>query len=734
MMQGQTETAATRPGAGRDVDPVTFEVIRHRLLAIASQQSAVLKNVSGSPVVTDANDCNTGIYLPDGEIVVIGPHVIVHAGSMGLVVPHILRDCGENPGIGEGDAFVTSDPYKGALHMPDVTLLEPVFHEGERVAWVGACAHELDVGGMTQSSWCPDATEYQQEGLILPPTKLIEAGAIREDVWRLVLSASRLPDNLGLDLKAMIAANNQGRNGLLRLIDRYGIEVVTAVMRGMLDGSEGRLRARLRELPDGRFRARNYLDHDGHANNLYTFDLELTKEGDTLRFDYSASSEQSRGFINCTEAGLRGGVMAAVLPLLCYDIPWNSGALRTVAIEAPEGLIVNARRPAPCSAATLAGSWLVEKTACEAVSRMLSCSDELRGEAMAQSTGSISLMHIGGFNQYGEPFGGALTEGLMGGGGATAERPGIDFGGPHNILTYAVPNVENAEALNPILYLRHSITPDSAGPGRNRGGLSAGSVWTVRGADWMEAVLAAHGLQMPTTLGLFGGHPGSTHVFRLLRDSDLDAHLERGEAVTSPDDLDGTEEPLEAKPGVVFFKPGDVFEWSWHGGGGWGDPVDADPPAIVADIATGLIGAETAARIYGIVVTAAGELDEAATAARREEIRAGRRAWPAERADGTAPAEGETIRLGEHLVLHRGAAGDTVACECGHGLGPASENWKLHAAKAEVGPADLGLRTTLHAELAIHAYACPGCGSLLGVEVARPADEPLHEVELAMDR
>lgn len=717
-----------------EIDPITFEVIRHRLLAIAAQQSAVLKNVSGSPVVTDANDCNTGIYLPDGEIVVIGPHVIVHAGSMGLVVPHILADCAENPGIAEGDAFVTSDPYKGALHMPDVTLLEPVFHEGERVAWVGACAHELDVGGMTPSSWCPDATEYQQEGLILPPTKLIEGGEIREDVWRLILSASRLPDNLGLDLKAMIAANNQGRQGLVRLIERYGIATVTGVMETMLDRSEERLRRRLAGLPDGTFRARNYLDHDGHANNLYAFDLELEKEGESLRFDYSRSSEQSRGFINCTEAGLRGGVMAAVLPLLCYDIPWNSGALRTVGIEAPEGLIVNARRPAPCSAATLAGSWLVEKTACEAVSRLLGCSEELRHEAMAQSTGSISLMHIGGFNQYGEPFGGALTEGLMGGGGATVARPGIDFGGPHNILTYAIPNVENAEALNPILYLRHSLTPDSAGPGRNRGGLAAGSAWTVRGSEWMDAVLAAHGLQMPTTLGLFGGHPGSCHRFRLLRESDLDERLAAGAAVTGPEGLSGREQELEAKPGLVRFEPGDVFEWSWHGGGGWGDPTDADPAAILADLGNGLLSRERAERIHGVVLDAEGALDTEASERRREQIRAGRRAWPAASSAASTDggkAGGERLAgLGEKLEIVAGGEGPVSRCSCGHLLGPAAENWKRFAARGDLSPADLGLEIVLHAELEIRAYACPGCGGLLSVEIARPEDQPLHEVQL----
>jgi N-methylhydantoinase B len=721
-------------GTLAEIDPITYEVIRHRLMAIVAQQSVVLKSISGSPVVTDANDCNTGIYLPDGEIVVIGPHVIVHAGSMGLVVPHIIEDCSENPGIGEGDTFITSDPYKGALHMPDVTVLEPVFWEGERIAWVGGCAHELDVGGMNHSSWCPEATEYQQEGLILPPTKLVEGGRLRQDVWNLILAASRLPDNVGLDLRAMLAANTHGKRGLLRLIERYGVQTVVSVMRLMLDRTETMLRSRLESLPDGRFRARSYLDHDGHANRLYKIDLELSKRGDSLVFDYEASSEQAPGFINTTQAGLRGGVMAGVLPLLCHDIPWNGGAMRMLEIRAREGLIVNARRPAPCSSATLAGSWLVEKAACEAISRMLSCSDALRGEAMAQSTGSIALMHIGGLNQYGEPFGGALTEGMMGGGGATAVRPGIDFGGPHNIITYAVPNAENSEALNPILYLRHSINEDSGGAGRLRGGLSAGSALTIYDAPQMEAVLSAHGVEMPTTLGIFGGHPGSCHRFAITRDTDVFERLAKGSSITRVEQIDEDPELLAAKPGLLHLHRGDVFDWTWHGGGGWGDPTEADPHVVARDVALGLVSAAAAERLYGVVLDAGGHADEAATARRREEIRTGRRGWPV--AEPLAAAEGDgtdaaaAVRIGEHLLITTTPAGRVVLCECGAGLGPANANWKLHAAGGLLAPDELGPKITLHEELEIRAWACPDCGLLHSIEIARVTDPPLHEVQL----
>lgn len=425
-----------------EVDPITYEVIRHKLVAIVAQQSAVLKNVSGSPLVFESNDCNTGIYLPDGEIVTMGPHIVFHSGSMELVVSHIIDECDPDPGINEGDVFITNDPYRGALHLPDITMLEPVIYDGVRVGWVGSCCHVLDIGGMTPSSWCPDATETYQEGLILPPTKLVADGKIRSDVWRLILSASRLPANLGLDLKAMIAANTHAREGMIRLLDRYGVATVTTVMRTMLDKSEEAVRRRISELPDATFRARSYFDHDGREAKLSRVAVEMTKRGDELFFDFGDTSRQLPGIYNCTESGLRGGVFASVLPVLAPDIPWNSGVMRALRIEAPLGSIVNAQHPAPVGAATIGASYMVKNVAHAVVSALASTDEATRGEAMAESTGSIPVFHVGGLNQYGVPFGGAVTEALSGGGGATLGSDGIDCAGPHEILEYKFTNVE----------------------------------------------------------------------------------------------------------------------------------------------------------------------------------------------------------------------------------------------------------------------------------------------------
>jgi N-methylhydantoinase B len=327
-------------------DPITFEVIRHKLQAITEEQAITLKSVSGSPVVTDATDFNNGIYLADGSIVTMGPQVLFHTGTMSSVIRHITADFAQSPGINEGDMFILNDPYKGAVHQPDVSIVAPIFHAGRHIAWAGSCAHQLDVGGMNFGSWSFKATEIQQEAMLLPGIKLVEHGELRRDLWQMIMGMSRLPMVLGLDLKAMIAANNVAAKRLGEVMDRYGADVVEAVMHGEIDASEQQLRTRLRALPDGVFRAVDFLEHDGHTNALYEIRVAVEKRGDTLSFDLTGSSPQAPGFINCTRSGLVGALFTALLPILAPDIRWNEGLLRPVTITAPDGIICNATWPA----------------------------------------------------------------------------------------------------------------------------------------------------------------------------------------------------------------------------------------------------------------------------------------------------------------------------------------------------------------------------------------------------
>ena len=277
------QTDPTTEAPTTPVDPVTFEVIRHRLLAITDEQGATLAAISGSPHVVNANDFNVGLYLPDGSVAAMGRTIVLHSASMALITRHVIADCAENPGIRPGDMFVVNNPWKGSIHAMDMGIVAPVFYDGELLAWAGAMCHLPDVGGSKPGSFCNDATECYQEGLQLPPTKIVEDGEIREDVWNLILSHTRAASAVNLDMRGLIGANNTAVRAMTQLADRYGADTVRAVMSGLIELSDRRVRQRIADLPDAVVRSRAYLDNDGGLNEIYEVDLVLTKRGDTLR-------------------------------------------------------------------------------------------------------------------------------------------------------------------------------------------------------------------------------------------------------------------------------------------------------------------------------------------------------------------------------------------------------------------------------------------------------------------
>lgn len=717
-MSPVAETARDAHG----LDPISFEVIRNKLSAIAEEQAITLKSVSGSPVVTEATDFNNGIYLADGATVTMGPQVLFHSGTMSSVIENVIAQFSENPGIRPGDMFILNDPYRGAVHQPDVAIVAPLF-DGERlIAWAGSCAHQLDIGGMSFGSWAVDAYEIQQEAMLLPGVKLVEGGEIREDIWQMIMGMTRLPMVLGLDLKAMIAANNVAARRLGEVLERYGTEVVLGVMEAEIEASERRIRARLRELPDGVFRAVDFLEHDGHEDLLYEVRLALHKTGDRLVFDFEGSSPQAPGFINCTRAGLVGAVFTALLPILAPDIRWNHGILRAVEVRAPEASIINASWPAPVSSGTVSAVWVATNVSVAAVSRLAACSAATAAEATAITKGSMMVLTLAGQDRDGGPYGTFVLDSTAGGGGAYADHDGISGSGDYCVPRPSIANVESNEAGGPLLYLYRRLVPDTAGPGRRRGGAAVGLALTPHDVDQLGAMLISHGVEVPNSAGLFGGMEAACNDPLLL--SEGEGTVGR---VLDPDSLravPGTEE-TGPKPGHFPLRAGEVFAYSFQGGGGFGDPLDRDPEAVLADVLDGLVSPESAREHYGVVVTD-GDLDAAATATRRAEVRAERLgAPPAREAPAGARAEGEP--LGPYLS--RDGAG-RLHCRCGEDLGAVTDDWKRRAARRIVGPEAHGRRIRLHPELELREYSCPGCATLLECEVGRIGEADLHSIEL----
>jgi N-methylhydantoinase B len=708
-----------RPG----IDPISFEVIRHKLQAITEEQAITLKSVSGSPVVTDATDFNNGLYLADGSIVTMGPQVIFHTGTMSTVIRGIIERFERNPGIREGDMFILNDPYKGAIHQPDVSIVAPIFSSGRRIAWAGSCAHQLDTGGMSFGSWAYSATDVQQEAMLLPGVKIVENGEIREDIWQMIMGMTRLPEIVGLDLRGMIAANNVAIRRLRELFARYGEETVDAVMHAEIAASERQMRDRLRSLPDGIYRARDYIDHDGLANRLYRVCLAIEKRGDALTFDMSGTSAQAPGFINCTWSGMKGALLTGLLPILAPDIRWNEGVLRPVTIKAPEGIVCNAKWPAPVSGATVSTVWIVMNVAVTALSRLVSTSREMMGEAQAVTKGQMSVLTFGGRDRDGSTFGAFLLDSMAGGGGAAIDTDGLDGSGDYDVPRPSIANVEANEASSPILYLFRSFVPDTGGPGRMRGGATTAVGITPHGVPGFDATLIGHGTEVPNSTGLFGGLPGAcaNHFLKQSND-DAGALIDRcpsaGAVITDPAARD-----LGAKPGGFHIGRGDVLAYTFQGGGGYGDPLRRDPERVAHDVRIGYVSADVARDVYGVVLTEESRVDESATAAKRAEIRRLRLGYaPRIEPARTSHQDVPDFAIGEDRHFR---------CCCGLDFGPASEDWKPKAHRSVVAPETCGPHVRLHAQLELRAFSCADCGTLLELEVCRKDEDSLWTVALA---
>ena len=719
------------------IDPVTYQVIRNRLIAATEEMRIALQSVSGSPTVTEASDFYTGLFLADGTFATMGFQVTFEAPPVSQSIKYLLAQ--KKVAIRDGDMFVQNDPWIGALHQNDVQMVGPVFWEGEMVAWAGVMAHQTDVGGMDFASWCPKAREVFQEGMRIPGVRLVEQGEIRQDILDFILGASRLPAQLGLDLRAFIATINVARERVTDMIRRYGLETLKMAMHKMLDDSESRMRQRLLELPDGEVRVENFLEHDGHENRLYKLAVLLTKSEDNLKLDFSESSPQAPGFVNSTRAGLHAAVSGALLPVLGYDVTWNAGMLRPVEIIAPPGLICTAQHPAPVGAATVEAVWALCHTVMAALNKLLACSPRYLNRAQAVNTGTMATFNLGGVNQFGERFGLHLLDPQAGGSGAFATRDGIDGGGAVMTPMPAIADVERNEQWAPIRYLYRRIATDTGGAGKKRGGNGVEMALTLSGIPSADALIMTHGLEVPNALGLSGGWPGATVRQRIGRHVLHGGMYPEGALPNDPKALGGEWEEFGPKPGHVPMTHEDVFATSWQGGGGWGDPLDRDPEEVLEDVQRGLVSRRASDRIYGVVIKR-GRIDREATNQRREQILEQRIGGKPQRR-GEQIAEKAGWPLGEDLRVIKDRGKWKVICRCGHELVSGNTGWRAGAVSKTIKPIRTSAPFRLHKELTMTGYYCPGCARLLSLDIHEKTAPPPHDllldlrsIELLWDR
>ncbi len=598
------------------MDPVTFSIIRHRLFRVVEEAVITLKHVSGSAITNEGHDLMVSLYQADGSLLMGGVGFLHHLTSAAEACKAIIR---RFPGrIGEGDLFLLNDPYTAALHTSDIYLVAPIHHEGKLVAWSACFVHVSDIGAMNPGGFAPEAQDIFTEGFSSPGIKIIDRGELKQDVWDTILNMVRNPEMVALDLRSMIACNNVARERMLALIEKYGFGTVDAACKALIDQSETKLRERLRELPDGHWQSRQYLEVKGE---IYKVLLTMTKKADTLTFDFSGSSLQSKYSVNCSKWASLGGLFAPLFPLLCYDIVWNEGAIRPIKMIAPEGTIVNCTRPAPVSVATVGAIQSVNNAACSAIGKMLAASEKYAEEATAVWHANHFAIFMFGNNQRGRLAIGILTETFAGAGGARTFADGVDIGGeiPNPISRMA--NVETIEAQFPIRYLFRRKLINSGGPGRFRGGLGGEMAIVAHDAPdgGIHYVVSGKGSRFPQSDGLCGGYPGGVNDYVWVHAPQQAGNLDRFPQTL--DTIPGEGEPISW--GVFPLMGSDTLYIRWNGGGGVGDPLDRPPEQVVADVTARQISPNAANEVYGLVQRD-GVVDQGATEKKRSELRRAR--------------------------------------------------------------------------------------------------------------
>jgi N-methylhydantoinase B len=696
------------------IDPITFEVLRHRLSTIVDEGAAVMRNISGSPSVAQSNDCNVALLTTGGEGVIIGRMIASHGMSCIQTTKYVLDKYQDNPGIGSGDMFFTNHPYIGTPHQTCGVMVAPIFVGDRIIAWSGAGIHFGDVGGTVPGQVSIGARSIWDEAMPMPPIKIVDGGVLRRDIEDDFLTRSRTRIQNAVDLKAMIGANNAIARRIQGLVQRYGAETVIEALDRIIATSELKLRSILRAVPNGTWSCENFIDYyDEDRLKIYACRLTLTKTSEELAFDFSNSSKQAPAVINSSFPATEGYLLRAMLGIFGFAITSCPAAIqRVVRIKTAEGTISHCAWPAGVSKGTTSVTQSIWQVATHCLSQMLLGSNEHRDRAVAVSRGNLTLLDLLGIDQYGDPFAAVLQEcSLAAGSGAGPVKDGIDTGGVTE-PEVSIPNVENNEFRYPVLYLYRRQRADSGGPGKLRGGVGMNMAFTPHKVDEIPNVMIhTHGVSSPSALGLAGGHPGVTNYLSIKRNSNIEAVFRHGRIPGELTELEG--DTVERPPPFIYTRlgKGDIFECGGGGGGGYGDPIDRAPERVLLDVQKGLVSREGARAGYGVVIdTDMSAFDSAETLAARNAIRDAR-----QRADRNAPRRSLTP---DHIASDQGSS---ALCRCGkiavsHGL-PARDT----AYEAEVFTSGQTVRTSPYV---IRESFCPTCWSVVDTRVSVSQVEP----------
>lgn len=723
------------------LDPITFEVISHKFAQLTEELATTLQRTSGSVVVSEGGDFAVSLNDESGLVFAAGQSATMHSVALQHGVAWTLKNRSANPGIEDGDMFVLSDPWIGVVHQPDIALIAPIFVDGQILAWSTCAMHMIDTGGTLPGGLNPSAKDVFSEPSTIPPIKLVRGSVLQRDVEESFTRRSRLPELLALDLRAMIAANEVAIARTRELADTYTGAVVHRVIKQEMDNAETEVRARLRELPDGEWTDTQFCEVAGDGDrNVYAVRGTMVKSGDRLSFDVSDSDDQA-GFFNSTWPATQGGLLAAILPLLCPDLTWApGGVLRAIDYKYRPGTLISAEFPAAVSAGPISGGMVAATMATVLLAKMLTSAEpKLKENLLAVTSSCIPAQMFRGSSPGGENWLAVITELCIGGSGARSWRDGDHASGVTLSAKHLIPNVEHLEHDFPLLWLFRRELPDSFGAGEFRGGAALESGIISHGMDadgTVQMMVAANGVAMPSSRGLNGGLPAKSLSFRVHHGANVHDHFAAGQMPLTPDELGPDVKWLHPKTSSVSIGIGDAVVASGAGGGGYGDPLERDPALVAADVAEDYLATELAETIYGVVL-AGEDPDLEATISRRAELRGKRVGRGPIAAPHRHSARDGLTMLSENVAVRRG--GGTQCANCGAVLSETGQGFKEGAVETTGDLLALGVvwvdpKKFVDREIVLRHFSCPTCATLLETELVLDGDPVVDDRELLLPK
>jgi len=571
------------------IDPVTLVVLQGRLEQVVDEMDATLFRSAFNPIIAEAHDASHGIYDRDsGATLAQGKSGLpIFVGAMSFAVKLVIDKVARDGGLQDGDVYIFNDPYEGGTHLSDFKLVRPIFRAGKLYCYMASVGHWHDVGGNVPGNYNPAAVESFQEGMLIPPVKLISGGVLSEDIIDIMRANSRQPVSLYGDLNGQINALDLGVGRFGELLDEYGDDLVDAAFIELCARAARLMRANIAELADGNYACDDWLDNDGISDAPLAIALDMKISGDKLVLDFSRTAAACAGPVNISRATAIAACYVA-LKHIFHDVPANAGVLEPIEFVIPKGSILHATHPRPVGGYT------------ETILRLI---DVIFG-AMAKvapersngcAYGTINALSLAGHREDGRRW--VMLSFFGGGHGGHPEGDGLSHGNAP-ISTATIPPVEILEAAYPVMFSQWALRPDSGGSGRQRGGL--GGIYEIELLEQSADVFlfGERGCYPPQ--GVVGGGPGACNVFEY--DSD--------NGKQTP--------PLVSKMTGLKISRGQRLRLQSPGGGGYGPAFERPPEAVAEDVRLGYVSRMAALRDYAVVLDEEGHVDEAATGASRK--------------------------------------------------------------------------------------------------------------------